>query len=86
MARSEDTASAVALRAAGYEVDVRPAGVLIEAMNADAPARPEVQTGDVIVAAGGKPVRTVAELQAVMATVEPGEKVVARRSAAGRSA
>ena len=76
MARSEQVASAVALRAAGYEVKAKPRGILIEGVAPDAPSRRELRSGDVIVSAAGKPVRTPAELRAQMARVAGGESVV----------
>lgn len=76
MARSERVASAVALRAAGYEVAAKPRGVLIEGVAIDAPSRGEIASGDVIVSAGGKQVRTPAQLRAVMEKVKGGDSVV----------
>lgn len=76
MERSEQVASAVALRAAGYDVVARPRGILIEGVAIDAPSRRELKAGDVIVAAGGRPVRTPAQLRREMAKVKGGESVV----------
>ncbi|HEY1315894.1 MAG TPA: PDZ domain-containing protein [Gaiella sp.] len=78
MDRSERVAAAVALKAAGYRVKATPTGVLVETVALDAPAASTLRDGDVIVAAGGKPVRTVAELRAVLAGVEPGQPVALR--------
>lgn len=76
MERSERVASAVALRAAGYEVTARPRGILIAGVAIDAPSRRELESGDVIVSAGGRPVRTPAQLRREMAKVKGGESVV----------
>ena len=53
MARSEEVAAAVALRAAGYEVRTDARGALVEAVATDAPAAAKLRSGDVIVAGAG---------------------------------
>jgi PDZ domain-containing protein len=78
MARSEEVAAAVALRAAGYDVQATPRGTIVEAIAADVPAVGVLRTGDIIVEAGGKPVRTPAALRAAVAAVTPGESLALR--------
>ena len=83
MDRSEQVAAAVALEAAGYQVKTTPIGVLVEGVATDAPAGSVLRSGDVIVGAGGKPVRTVAQLRAVLATLAPGDSVALRVERSG---
>jgi PDZ domain-containing protein len=78
MDRSEQIAAAVALEAAGYPVKATPTGVLVDAVALDAPAASSLRSGDLIVAARGKPVKTVAELREALAPVEPGKPVTLR--------
>jgi len=75
MARSEEIASAVALRAASYEVQTKARGVLIDGVYLDAPSGRELRRGDVIVSAAGKTIRTPSQLRKVMERVKPGESV-----------
>jgi PDZ domain-containing protein len=72
MNRSEEVAAAVALRAGGLDVTTIPRGVLVEAVAVDVPAAKVLESGDVIVAANGKPTRTVAQLRAATGSVRPG--------------
>jgi PDZ domain-containing protein len=78
MDRSERVAAAVALKAAGYAVKTTPIGVLVEGVAIDAPAATVLENGDVIVAAAGRPVRTVAQLRAVLEHLSPGDTVKLR--------
>ena len=78
MDRSERVAAAVALEAAGYEVKTTPTGVRVEGVAIDVPAASVLEGGDVIVAAAGRPTRTVAELRAVLAALSPGDTVAVR--------
>jgi Lon-like protease len=82
MARSEQVAAAVALKAAGLPVETTPTGVLVEGVAIDVPAAKVLLPGDVIVRAGGRPVRTVAQLRATTEPLSPGDdlKVVLRRN------
>ncbi len=75
MQRSEEVASAVALRELGYEVTATPTGVLVTSISPDAPASEALATNDVIVAVDGTPVRTPARLRAEIAKLEPGDEV-----------
>jgi Lon-like protease len=72
MARSEEVAAAVALKAAGYTVPATPKGALVEAVASDAPAAGALRSGDVIVAALGKQTLTPEKLRRVFVGVEPG--------------
>lgn len=75
MQRSEQIASVVALRALGERVVAVPRGVLVTNVASDVPAARNLRVGDVIVAVGGAPVRTPAELRAAIGRVEPGDDV-----------
>lgn len=81
MKESQEVASVVALRHLGYQVPIRPGGVRVVAVTSGSHAAGMVQTGDVIVSANGKPVRTRTDLAAVAARLEPGDtmKIVVRR-------
>jgi PDZ domain-containing protein len=78
MARSEEVAAAVALKQAGYEVTATPRGALVEAVAIDAPAAAELDAGDVIVAARGRPIRTPEQLRRSFTGVRPGDDVALR--------
>lgn len=78
---SQEVASVVALRQLGYRVPIGPAGVRIVAVTAGSHAAGVLRTGDVIVAANGKPVHTRTDLAAVSAHLKPGDtvKIAVRR-------
>ncbi len=78
MARSEEVAAAVALREAGYDVEATPRGTIVEAVAADVPAADVLRTGDIVVEAAGKPVRTPVALREAVSGVEPGESLALR--------
>ena len=75
MDRSQEIAAAVALRAAGYDVDANPAGALVEAVLPGAPAAKALQPSDVIVQANGRRVRTPGDLRRALEPAEPGDEV-----------
>jgi Lon-like protease len=75
MARSEQIASVVALRALGYNVVATPQGALVIAVASDVPAAGKIEPGDVIVAVDGMAVRTPAELRTEIGQREPGQEV-----------
>ena len=75
MQRSEEVASAVALRELGYDVTVVPRGALVVGVFADAPAFGKLKLGDVIVAVDGRPVRTPADLRREIGRHRPREDV-----------
>jgi Lon-like protease len=75
MERSEQVASAVALTAAGLDVQATPEGALVIGVAQDVPAAAKVQAGDVIVAVDGEPVRTPDDLRREVGDREPGDPV-----------
>jgi PDZ domain-containing protein len=75
MRRSQSIAAAVALRALGYKVVARPAGVRVAAVFTDTPAAGRLEPTDTIVAVDGKRVRTLADLRRVMRRHRPGDSV-----------
>ena len=78
MARSENVAAAVALKAAGYKVRTDARGALVEAVASDAPAAAKLRSGDVIVAARGRATRTPEQLRRLFEKVRPGADIVLR--------
>jgi Lon-like protease len=75
MARSEDVAAAVALRAAGYHVKTKNEGALVEGVASDAPAAEVLERRDVIVGVDGKLVRTLSDLRRLVGQRSPGDTV-----------
>ena len=75
MARSEQVAAFVALRALGYDVTAVERGVLVTQVSADAPAAKVLEPNDVIVAVDGVPVRTPEKLREGIGRHSPGEDV-----------
>jgi PDZ domain-containing protein len=73
MQRSQVIAAAVALKAAGKRVTLRPTGALVDGVQPGKPAVGKLEPDDVIVAVDGKPVRSPAELFSIMAKVRVGE-------------
>jgi Lon-like protease len=63
MSRSQEIASAVALRALGRKVVARPTGALVDAVDPTAPAAGKIVPGDRIVAIDGRPVRSPDDLR-----------------------
>lgn len=75
MQRSQQVASAVALRALGYDVRAVPRGALVVAVVTGMPAAGRLRSGDLIVAVDGRTVRSPSELRRAIATRSPGEEV-----------
>jgi PDZ domain-containing protein len=75
MARSEEVASAVALRELGYDVKAVPKGALVVGVFSDAPAFGKLENGDTIVDVDGNPVRTPEDLRREIGKHTPGESV-----------
>ena len=75
MQRSEEIASVVALRELGFDPEVKPRGALVTGTFVDTPAVGKLELGDVIVAVDDRPVRTPEQLQAAIATRDPGDSV-----------
>ena len=76
MERSEKVAAAVALEQAGFKVQKKARGALVEAVASDAPAATVLDPGDVIVGARGKPISTPEQLRRSFEDVRPGAGVV----------
>jgi Lon-like protease len=75
MTRSQEIAGAVALRAAGFRVKAIPTGALVQQVAGDAPAAGKLLPTDVIVAAAQKPVRSPADLRAIVGKRKPGSAI-----------
>jgi Lon-like protease len=75
MQLSQQIAAAVALRAAGMKVVVRPVGVRVTAVFQGLPAFGKLEPGDVIVAVDGKQVKTFGDLFADMSAHHIGDVV-----------
>ena len=75
MARSQEVAAAVALRALGYRVVAHPVGALVSAVAADAPATGKLQASDVVVAVDDRPVKTPEDLRRLIRARRPGDSV-----------
>jgi Lon-like protease len=75
MQRSQQIAAAVALRELGHDVKADPAGAVIAAVAADAPADGKLEPTDVIVGVDGAPVETPEDLRRLIAKHEIGEAV-----------
>jgi Lon-like protease len=75
MARSQEVAAAVALRALHRKVEIRSVGVLVESVFPGEPAVGKLAPDDVITAVDGKHVSGVAGLYAAMAKHHPGDVV-----------
>ena len=88
MSRSEEIAAAVALQAAGKNVDAAPRGALVESVAIDVPAANTLRNGDVIVEAGGQAVRTPDALRRAVGrrgAGRPGPPASAPRGQAARA-
>ncbi len=84
MARSQDIAAAVALRAAGYKVRARPDGAIVAYVYPGAPASGKLLPTDIVVGVDGHPVRTPVDLRRAISSRRPGTTVRLRvRSAKG---
>lgn len=62
MQESQDTAKIIALRRAGYDVEIRSQGVVIRGLLENSPASGILQEGDIIVAVDGEPVALTNEV------------------------
>jgi Lon-like protease len=72
---SKPIAAVVALRAAGYTVDITGQGAEVESMIKGLPAEGVLQAGDVIVAVDGQPIDTTNALLDAIRTRQPGDQV-----------
>ena len=85
MARSQDIAAAVALRQAGYQVNVGQTGAFVTDVLPGTPAAKVLHPSDVIVEIDGTRVPTLTKLRALLADHEPGDRIsLAVRRAANR--
>jgi PDZ domain-containing protein len=75
MTESQKVAAVVALKHLGYRVKATTGGVTIVLVQQGAPAAKVLRTSDVIVAAEGHKVSSVADLRAVLAKHRPGDVV-----------
>jgi PDZ domain-containing protein len=75
MTESQKVAAVVALEHLGYKVHPTTGGVTIVLVEKGAPAAKILRTSDVIVAADGRKVNSVADLRAVLAKHHPGDVV-----------
>ncbi len=75
MRQSEIIASAVALRALGFDVEARPKGAIVNSVAADVPAAGKLRVGDIIIAVDDRPVQTPDELRREIGRHEPGDDV-----------
>ena len=78
MDRSQEVATAVALKELGYDVGSDPEGALVVAVAEDAPAAGKLEPGEVIVAVDGTEVATPDDLRRLIGRREPGETVQLR--------
>lgn len=75
---SQNSAKVVGMRAVGYHVAGTPAGVTVTAVGVRAPSASVLSVADRIVAARGRPVRSVCGLFAALHGVVPGTRVALR--------
>jgi PDZ domain-containing protein len=75
MARSQEVAAAVALRALGYRVRVRPTGTIVDGVAPNGPSSGKLEPEDVIVGVDGAPARSPAALRRLLRKHKPGETV-----------
>jgi PDZ domain-containing protein len=75
MARSQEIAAAVALKAMGRKVTMRNTGALVEQIGLGAPADGKLHPDDTIVAVDGTRVTSPVEVQRAMAKHRPGDVV-----------
>jgi PDZ domain-containing protein len=85
MRLSKIIASAVALRALGYDVTAKPKGARIVDVRPGAPADGVLEEGDVIVVADGRPVRMLGDLSEIIGRKQPGDTVQLRVRRDGRT-
>jgi Lon-like protease len=75
MARSQEVAAAVALRALGYRVRVRPTGTIVDGVAPNGPSSGKLEPEDVIVGVDGALARSPAALRRLLRKHKPGETV-----------
>ncbi len=75
MSRSQEIAAAVALEHLGYDIDVKGEGAQVDTVVPGRPAEGVLEVGDIIVEAGGEPVKGHADLVKALGEVEPGDEI-----------
>ena len=85
MARSQEYAAAVALRALGYRVATKRLGVVVEATYARYPAAKALQPGDVVRRVDDHPVRRSGDLTSALGAKSPGDRVTLLIEREGRA-
>jgi Lon-like protease len=75
---SARTAAVVGLAAAGYEASVTGAGAQVLDIVRGGPAEGVLRRGDIIVEAGGEPVRLASDLVRATSTIDAGQELVVR--------
>ena len=75
MSRSQQVAAAVALRAAGYEVEAHENGAFVVQVIPRAPAAGKLRPSDVIVELDGRRVDSLGRLRSLLGAHEPGDEV-----------
>jgi PDZ domain-containing protein len=75
MRLSQQVAAAVALKAAGLKVILRPIGVRVEEIELGTPAAGKLEPDDVVTAIDGKPERSIGAVKATMARHKIGDVV-----------
>ncbi|HJU37288.1 MAG TPA: S16 family serine protease [Gaiellaceae bacterium] len=81
---SQQVAAAVALRRLGYHVVVKPAGVIVDAVDLNTDAYRKLRPADVIVGIDGHPTPTVVRLREVLDRVTPRDTVQVRIRRGGK--
>jgi PDZ domain-containing protein len=84
MSDSQKIAAVVALYQLGYDVKATTNGANIILVDRGAPAAKVLRPGDLIIAADGKPVRSVFQLRQVLAEHKPGDGVLVRFRRGGK--
>jgi Lon-like protease len=75
MVRSQKVSAAVALRALGYPVRVKPSGTIVAGVAPNGPASGKLEAEDVIVGVDGAPARSPEALRRLLRKHKPGETV-----------
>jgi PDZ domain-containing protein len=83
MDRSKETATVVALREVGY--DIEPSGVEVTQVIADAPAHGRLKATDRILEADGRPVHSTEQVRAAIGRHKAGERVSFKIERLGRT-
>ena len=85
MLDSQKIAPYVALRLLGYEVSEQNVGVSVLQVEKGAPAAKVLRPNDLILAAGGRQVKTIADLHAALESKHPGERLRIRFRRGGKT-